>query len=771
MFKPLSIKATGWVFVGLMVMVGAVFGVTSEIALNNIEKISNAWKSFDQVHSDKLRLLNTLHRELGYGGMIHAQKNFILRKNSIYANTARAKLHGANAIVSQYEDLQLDDEEKLALGDIRAMIFAYSNSINDAIDLAGKGRSSAEINAMIKVDDQPALGAFNILFDAERRQLSRNSETMNRRQVLETLRAILGYGGMIHNFKNFVLKGDPALAEKFQVQSNQAEQLLAKYRARTDKPNEIAALTDVGAVLIEYQRSLEQAVELTRRGLVPSEIDARIAVDDKLALAGLIQLGRQIAADKVARAHGVVVALDEIKSVADATNALRPALPLVLIGMFLWLVLGRIVRPMKLLTNSLQRMAAGDTNIDISKFPRSGEFGDLVRAIDTLRQTAQRQESAESALGESERRFLDALDSMNAGVVLWDQDRRLAMCNQFYKEIHSGVSAMLEPGLHFSEYVRALAAANYMETSFENSDQWIDDYITHGLESGRQGEYRAEDNRWFGYNRQELSDGATISFHYEITKLKLHERELEDAMNKSEAANRAKSEFLANMSHELRTPLNAVIGYSDSLLSKIFGPLANDKQAEYIGTISNAGSHLLEVINEILDLSSIEAGAADLSSENFELRDVAAEAMDYVAEPASKKGVKLFNGMRDLPCTINADRLRIKQILVNLLTNAVKFTDHGGTVSLGSHVDDENALVLAVEDSGIGMTNEHIAIAMTKFGQVSNAFDRENEGTGLGLPLTKSLVDLHGGHMNIISQLGIGTTVEVRLPPDRIIAA
>jgi PAS domain S-box-containing protein len=397
-------------------------------------------------------------------------------------------------------------------------------------------------------------------------------------------------------------------------------------------------------------------------------------------------------------ARGVVAAIKEIRSIADATNSLRPIVPLALIGIFLWLVLGRIVRPMKLLTNSLQRMAAGDTNIDISKFPESGEFGDLVRAIDTFRQTMLRQKNAESALGVSEqpfqdfatatadrfwetdaddnlvysssatgnltipmeyflgrpiwdipitdgedfdwselkeimagresfrgytlfrqradgniiyesysgapmfddggrfrgyrctvadisdevearqqgetlrRRFLDALDSMNAGVVLWGEDLRLMMCNQFYKEIHADVSALLEPGTHYSEYVKALAATGVADAGNYNSDEWIDETISSGLESGHQGEYQTDDNRWIGYSRQKLSDGSTISFHYEITDRKIHERELEEAMKKSDAANRAKSEFLANMSHELRTPLNAVIGYSDTLLSNVSAP-------------------------------------------------------------------------------------------------------------------------------------------------------------------------------------------------------
>ncbi|MAF50092.1 MAG: ATP-binding protein [Rhodospirillales bacterium] len=897
MFKPLSIKATGWLFAGFIAAAGIAFGITSQIIEGNIEKVSGAWESFDQVHSDKLRLLNALHRELGYGGMIHAYKNYILRGGEGYAKIAHNKLHGAEVIIAQYEDLRLDETEKSATGDIRAMIAAYRRSMDEIAMHVGQGMPSAEINALVRIDDGPALAGFENLFNAEKEHFSRHNKGVNRRQILETLRATLGYGGMIHNFKDHVLTGDASLLAKSKAQIEKAARLLDDYRARAVSPTEVAALADIGGVLENYNTSLRRAAELTGSGLAPREIDAQIVVDDRPAVAGLIQLGRQIAADKETRAHELGGALGEIKWISDVTGSFQPFVPMIMIAMFLWLVLGRIFRPMKLLTDALQRMAAGVTDIDVSKFPRSGEFGDMACAIDTFRRTELEREKAEAALIESDarfhdfasaaadrfwetdvshnviycsppigrmwmpmdgflgrpmwdipmgndedidwrglkeimnakksfrsyeftrkmpdgsplhvsysgvalfgddgrfkgyrctvaditdeveareqgasvgRRFVDALDKINAGVVLWDADRRLVMCNRFYKDIQKETSVLLKPGIHFSDYVAALSKTVHAGSSEDNIDEWIDDTIAHGLEGGAQGEYRIDGNRWIGFNRQKLSDGATISFHYEITDLKNHERELEDAMLKAEAANRAKSEFLANMSHELRTPLNAVIGYSDTLLENVFGSLGNEKQTEYVGSINRAGKHLLDVINEILDLSSVEAGAAELRPEIFKLMDVAAESVDFVEAQASRKGVKLNNRILDMPCSLNADRLRIRQILVNLLTNAVKFTDCGGTVSLQSHIDDENSLVLSIEDSGIGMTDEHIEIAMTKFGQVSNAFDRENEGTGLGLPLTRGLIDLHGGSLNIISQLGVGTTVEVRLPPGRYAGA
>ena len=256
----------------------------------------------------------------------------------------------------------------------------------------------------------------------------------------------------------------------------------------------------------------------------------------------------------------------------------------------------------------------------------------------------------------------------------------------------------------------------------------------------------------------------TAELRDEIDQHKRTLEQLRRAKEDAEVANRSKSEFLANMSHELRTPLNAIIGFSDVILHGTFGPLANDRYAEYLGNIQESGQHLLELINDILDVSAIEAGKMELHPEPIEAEKLVEETLRLLRPRAEKGRVVLASHIESLVRTFRADRRRLKQILVNLLTNAVKFTPEGGQVSLAVGYDRLGALSFSVTDTGIGMSEDDIAKALTPFGQVGSVLTRSHEGTGLGLPLTKGLVEAHGGSLEIRSRPGAGTTVTVRLP-------
>jgi len=250
---------------------------------------------------------------------------------------------------------------------------------------------------------------------------------------------------------------------------------------------------------------------------------------------------------------------------------------------------------------------------------------------------------------------------------------------------------------------------------------------------------------------------------------------LRASKREEECANRTKSDFLANMSHELRTPLNAIIGFSNILRTEMFGPMANAKQHEYIEDIHHSGEHLLELINDILDVSALEAGKLQLNEEPLDLCAVIELTWRLVGTRAEDKGVQLRQNVPSTLSWLHADERRVKQILLNLLTNAIKFTPNGGEVLLIAqcHTNRNGArtISLSVSDTGIGMNEDDVAKAMSQFGQVDNVFSRTEEGTGLGLPLTKGLVELHDGHMEIESEKGQGTRITVHFPKERTIDA
>jgi two-component system cell cycle sensor histidine kinase PleC len=310
-------------------------------------------------------------------------------------------------------------------------------------------------------------------------------------------------------------------------------------------------------------------------------------------------------------------------------------------------------------------------------------------------------------------------------------------------------------------------------------------------------EAQLTDGRWMHISERRTKDGGYVSVGTDITKIKQHEQklvegekrqiativdlrksrqtlelqtaELADLAEKyaeektrAEDANAAKSKFLANMSHELRTPLNAIIGFSEIMESAMFGPLGAEKYTEYSRDIRESGEYLLDVINDILDMSKIEAGGIRLAPEAVALEPVLADCLRVVSTRAGEKHVAL-NAHVEPEINLHADRRAIKQIALNLLSNAVKFTPDGGAVTVRGRARG-GIVTIAIEDNGIGIPKKALRKLGRPFEQVESQLTKRHQGSGLGLAIAKSLTEMHGGAMRIRSKLGTGTMVVVRLP-------
>ncbi len=235
---------------------------------------------------------------------------------------------------------------------------------------------------------------------------------------------------------------------------------------------------------------------------------------------------------------------------------------------------------------------------------------------------------------------------------------------------------------------------------------------------------------------------------------------------RAEAADRAKSAFLANMSHELKTPLNAIIGFSGIMRDEMFGPIG-ERYSDYAKIIGDSGSHLLTIVNDILDLTKSEVQGLRLVEEEADIREIVSFSLNIVADMARKAEICCSVEVEPGLPTFHGDGKKLQQILINLLSNAIKFTPAGGRVYLTAGRGPSRGLVFRVADTGIGIAPDQMAVALMPFGQIDSTLSRKYDGAGLGLPLTKRLVDLHGGALDIVSAPGAGTTVTARFPPER----
>jgi two-component system cell cycle sensor histidine kinase PleC len=406
-------------------------------------------------------------------------------------------------------------------------------------------------------------------------------------------------------------------------------------------------------------------------------------------------------------------------------------------------------------------------------------------AVDITEQKSLAEKTVEADL-----RLRDAIETIPEAFVLWDSEDRLVLCNSHFQRLHRLPDSAVTPGTSYETVIEVGSMPEVRTRLHETAAQ---------APGARTFEAQLDDGNWLHISERRTKDGGYVSVGTDITRIKEHEQKLVDndlrlratvidlkrsqaalerqaieladlaekysqEKNRAEEANQTKSKFLANMSHELRTPLNAIIGFSEIMESGMFGTLGSEKYQEYCHDILTSGHYLLEVINDILDMSKIEAGRMKLDLEPLDLSKTLAESLRVVSGRADNKNLVLDADIESSIAVV-ADRRAVKQIIVNLLSNAVKFTPDGGKVAVRSRVL-RDSIVLMIADTGIGIAPHSLLRLGRPFEQVESQLTKTYHGSGLGLAIARSLTNLHGGSMKLRSKLGTGTVVWVSLPRD-----
>ena len=529
---------------------------------------------------------------------------------------------------------------------------------------------------------------------------------------------------------------------------------LAVAAARSLYDDERKVMRRIGALVADWNR-LRQAPEATADPELKQLADEIVERFDLLA--------------ELANGHSFV----ERRKVTSAIAAFKYSsaavlvLALALAALITLILVRRIIRPLRDAAKVADRIAEGELQTAIPE-GRRDETGQLLRSMAVMQQNIREMVEREKARRRSaHNRLLDALENSEEAILLVDAQDRIVLANSRLADFFPDLRPRLQPGASFGEVfaeveelIGIAGPARHID-----SDPEIDGRFGGG------NELRLPDGRWLRIGRSRTREDGFILVLSDFSDLKEREERLNEARRQAEAASAAKTTFLANMSHELRTPLNAIIGFSEVMGAEMFGKLGNDTYLEYAKDIQACGAHLLAIINSVLDLSKSEAGKLELECQPVDLGQIVESCATMMRDQCARAGLDFYVLPPPVPMAIWGDPAKLRQVVLNLLSNAIKFTLPGGSISLRAEARTEALAIIEVADSGIGMSPQDIPTALAAFGQIDSRVARRYEGTGLGLPLSKAIVELHGGLIGIDSAPGAGTKVSVILPREAAGAA
>ena len=453
--------------------------------------------------------------------------------------------------------------------------------------------------------------------------------------------------------------------------------------------------------------------------------------------------------------------------VADITSAthrtlIADLLILVLGVLLTFVILRSIAGPLRQLVGAIDGLSAGNLAVPIP--PASpDEIGAMAHTLGLFRDSLKERDRLAAEAEAQRKTIAAAIATISEGFVLYDSEDRIVLFNEQFRDIYPGIADIIKPGTTFGQVLEAVISRSLVDLGSQSPQDWIAERKARHEHSGGFAEYRYG-GRFVRISERRIQGGGTVAVYSDITELRRQNLELEEARELSEVANRTKSQFLANMSHELRTPLNAIIGYSE-ILQEDAADSDQEQLVPDLKKIEGAGRHLLGLINDILDLSKVEAGKMDVFIEEIDISSLLDEVKSIIAPLVAKNGNKLELRLADRIGSMRTDRTKVKQCLLNVLSNASKFTQDGKlTVGVERLRTDRSIVQITISDTGIGMSEEQLGRLFQAFSQADASTTKKFGGTGLGLAITRHFCRLLGGDVTVASQVGKGSTFTIVLP-------
>ena len=809
--NSLSIKSVGVIIIAMLVITGMAFSTGSIMIRTNTTKAVVIWDQYQNESSRKARAVDALVRNLGLGGMIHDFKNYILRQDKDRIPKILKAANASLAALSEYAATGVDEAESQAITKIQNVINRYKAETEEIGTLIKEGSDARAIDKVVNINDTPALEGIATLVKSIAITRQGVNEKSSKTEILAHMRAEMGFGGMIHNFKNYILRLDKPRIAKVKASVANTREAITLFRELDISADEVKALNAIELVVTSYETNLVKVQNLGAMGKTPHEIDSVVKVNDEPALRAMVKLVENIAYESRHKRKTMTDSLSTVKLTAQLLMVTAIFSSSLLIVFCFWAIYFKIIGPIQKMTDTMGLLAGGETSFLLEGIDDDNEIGSMAQAVDVFRKNAVEMQNLKveadelafisSGLIQISENCKGALkfEELGALVCQFLADTLSAPALSFYVvkdkalQLSGGYalskSKSRDEVIEFGEGLVGQAAmgtevlviSDVPDDSLKVSSSLItselkalyfvpliaSDEVVGIIEIGlfcslSKAEYMLLDalREPLGSLIQEQKTRLSIQTQYE--RLEVSEKDLASSLVAAEAANKSKGEFLANMSHEIRTPMNGVIGMTNLLLSTSL----NKDQHTFAKTVKNSAESLMAIINDILDFSKVEAGMLELEPIEFDMGLMIHELASTLAFRADEKKLELICPANPIQHQwFKADAGRIRQIINNLVGNAIKFTQHGEVAVYYTVLDqaheqkDGHSLVrFDISDTGIGLTEEQQAGLFERFTQADSSTTRKYGGTGLGLSISKQLVELMGGEIGFESTPGKGST-------------